>query len=86
MDEAARADRVLVIDDGELLLDGTPREVFSQVELLERVGLEAPQATRLLYELTEAGLSLPLGCIGTEECAEALLGLWKAGNDGTVKA
>ena len=74
MDEAARADRVLVIDDGELLLDGTPREVFSQVELLERVGLEAPQATRLLYELTEAGLSLPLGCIGTEECAEALLG------------
>lgn len=72
MDEAARADRVLIIDDGKLLLDGTPREVFSQVALLERVGLEVPQATRLLYELKQEGLALPDGCVRPEECAEAL--------------
>ncbi|MBE6656376.1 MAG: energy-coupling factor transporter ATPase [Ruminococcaceae bacterium] len=77
MDEAARADRVLVIDGGKLLLDGTPREVFSQVELLTSVGLETPQPTRLLYELKQAGLSMPDGCIGIEECASVIAELWK---------
>ncbi len=86
MDEAARADRVLVIDDGELLLDGTPREVFSQVELLARVGLEAPQTTRLLYELKAEGFSLPDGCVGVDECVSVLEGLWKEQANGTVKA
>ena len=86
MDEAARADRVLVIDDGKLLLDGTPREVFSQVALLGRVGLETPQTTRLLYELKEEGLSLPDGCIGIEECALAIEELWKGKKDGTFEA
>ena len=86
MDEAARADRVLVIDDGELLLDGTPREVFSKAELLSRVGLETPQTTRLLYELKAEGLSLPDGCVGIDECVSALEGLWKEKTDGTLKA
>jgi energy-coupling factor transport system ATP-binding protein len=72
MDEAARADRVLIIDDGRLILDGTPREVFSQVALLERVGLEVPQATRLLYELKAEGLALPDGCVHAKACAEAI--------------
>jgi energy-coupling factor transport system ATP-binding protein len=72
MEEAARADRILIIDDGKLLLDGTPHEVFSQVALLESVGLEVPQVTRLLYELKQEGLALPDGCVHPEECAEAL--------------
>ena len=86
MDEAARADRVLVIDDGTLLLDGAPREVFSKVDLLEKVGLEVPQTTRLLYELKESGLDLPDGCVGSEACAEALLALWKEKENGNFKA
>ena len=77
MDEAARADRVLVIDDGELLLDGTPREVFSKAALLASVGLETPQPTKLLYELKAEGFSLPDGCVGIDECVSALEGLWK---------
>ena len=77
MDEAARADRVLVIDDGTLLLDGTPHEVFSQAELLSRVGLEVPQSTRLLLELKKEGFALPDGCVGIDECVTALEGLWK---------
>ena len=77
MDEAARADRVLVIHDGELLLDGTPREVFSQVELLHRVGLEAPAMGELGYLLSKEGVRLPEGCLTLEECADALEALLK---------
>lgn len=86
MDEAARANRILVIDDGELLLDGTPREVFSKVALLESVGLEVPQTTRLLYELKESGLPLPDGLVGEEECASVLFDLWKEQQNGDFKA
>ena len=57
MNEAARADRILVIEAGRLILDGTPEAVFSEVALLESVGLEAPQGTKLLYDLKAAGLS-----------------------------
>lgn len=72
MDEAARADRILVIHDGCLLLDGTPSEVFSNVELLHSIGLEAPQGTELLYELKKEGYALPDGCVDMEACARAL--------------
>lgn len=77
MDEAARADRILVIEGGRLILDGTPKEVFSEVARLESVGLEAPQGTKLLYELKAAGLSLPDGCVTEEACAEEILRLWR---------
>lgn len=77
MDEAARADRILVIEGGRLILDGTPREVFSEVARLESVGLEAPQGTKLLYELKAAGLSLPDGCVSEAACAEEILRLWR---------
>ena len=77
MDEAARADRILVIEAGRLILDGTPGEVFSEVALLESVGLEAPQGTKLLYDLKAAGLSLPDGCVTEEACAEEILRLWR---------
>ena len=77
MDEAARADRILVIEAGRLILDGTPGEVFSEVALLESVGLEAPQGTKLLYDLKAAGLSLSDGCVTEEACAEEILRLWR---------
>ena len=77
MDEAARADRILVIEGGHLILDGTPKEVFSEVARLESVGLEAPQGTKLLYELKAAGLSLPDGCVSEAACAEEILRLWR---------
>ena len=72
-EEAVQADRVVVVDDGQILLDGTPREVFSQVKLLKSVELDVPQATRLLYRLEEAGVQgLPKGVLDDEECIEVL--------------
>lgn len=75
MEEAARADRVIVINDGSVMLDGTPREVFSSVEELRAVGLDVPQGTELLYELGRAGYPLPAGLFGVEDCTEAILKL-----------
>lgn len=70
MDEAAKADRVIVINDGELIMDGTPNEVFAKIELLHSIGLEAPQGAELLYKL---GINSKEGAINEEECTEALL-------------
>ena len=75
MEEAARADRVIVINDGSVLMDGTPAEVFSRVSELRAVGLDVPQGTALLYELSAAGLSVPFGVTDTEKCAEAIYNL-----------
>ncbi len=72
MDEAARADRILVIHDGELLLDGTPREVFSNVSLLHRIGLEAPQTGELLHLLRKDGIDCPTDALTVKECADAI--------------
>ncbi len=77
MNEAVDADRVLVINDGELFLDGTPEAVFSQVEKLRSVGLDVPQVTELMYELNKAGLTLPGGVLTDEEGVSALLPLLK---------
>ena len=74
MNEAAMADRIIVINDGKLLLDGTPNEVFAQRELLQGVGLEVPQCAALIHELRAAGLPLEGEDISTDEgCAEILL-------------
>ena len=73
MDEAAQADRVVVMDNGRILCDGTPREVFAQVELLRRVALDVPQPTELCYELKKAGVAVPTDVLTVEECVEALL-------------
>ena len=75
MDEAVQSDRVVVIDHGKLLLDGTPREIFSQVELLKEVGLDVPQVTELIYELKQEGLDLPDGVLTEDECAGVLRNL-----------
>lgn len=73
MEEAARAKRVIVVNDGEVLMDGTPAEVFSRVEELRAVGLDVPQGTELLYELSAAGWDLPSGLTGVEDCVAAIL-------------
>lgn len=72
MREAALAGRVIAMSDGGILADGTPKEVFRQVELLRSAGLNVPETTQLLYELNKSGLHLPLEALSVEECAEAL--------------
>ena len=72
MPEAVLADRVVVMTDGGILTDGTPKEVFSQVELLRAAGLTVPETTMLLYELRQAGFDLPLDALSVEECAQTL--------------
>ena len=72
MDEAAKAQRVVVLHKGSVAADGTPKQVFSQVELLHKLGLAAPETAGLCYELNQNGFSLPLDALDTEECAQAL--------------
>lgn len=72
MPEAVLADRVVVMTDGGILTDGTPKEVFTQVELLQAAGLTVPETTMLLYELRQAGFDLPLDALSVEECAQTL--------------
>lgn len=72
MEEAARADRVIVINDGEMIMDGTPKEVFSEVDLLHRIGLESPQSTELVNRLSGLGFDVDLYAIGEEECIETI--------------
>ena len=72
MEEAARADRVIVINDGKIALDGTPRDVFSQVEKLLSMGLEAPQGNELILELKKAGLNISGDSLTEEECVQTL--------------
>ena len=72
MPEAVLADRVVVMTDGGILTDGTPKEVFTQVELLRTAGLTVPETTMLLYELRQAGFDLPLDALSVEECAQTL--------------
>ena len=78
MDEAAQADRVVVLDKGTVAADGTPREVFSQVKLLHGIGLAAPQGVELCWALNQQGYHLPLTALEPEECAQALYDWIKA--------
>ena len=78
MDEAARAQRVVVLSRGKVAADGTPREVFSQVELLHEIGLAAPESVELCWELNKQGFSLPLDKLDPEECAQALMAMLEA--------
>ena len=72
MDEAAQADRLVVMAKGHVVADGAPKEVFSHVEELKAVGLTVPQTTQLLWELRQEGVSVPLDALSDEECAAAL--------------
>ena len=72
MDEAAKADRVVVLHKGQVKADGTPREVFSQVELLHDIGLAAPETVELCHAMNKLGFNLPLDRLEPEECAQTL--------------
>ena len=72
MDEVIGADKVIVMDDGKIVMQGTPREVFSQVEKLKSFRLDVPQVTELAWELKKAGVPLPNGILTVEEFTEAL--------------
>ena len=78
MDEAARAQRVVVLSKGKVVADGTPREVFSRVELLHSIRLAAPETVELCNELNKNGFQLPLDRLDVEECAQALYEAVKA--------
>lgn len=75
MDEAAQADRLVVMAKGRVVADGAPKAVFSRVEELRKVGLTVPQTTQLLWELRQAGYDVPLDALSDEECAQALYSL-----------
>ena len=77
MDEAAKADRVIVLHKGNVAADGSPKEVFSQVELLHGLGLAAPETVELCYRLNQEGFDLPLDGLEPEECAQTLYELLK---------
>ena len=72
MDEAVKADRILVMSQGEIVLEGTPREVFSQVETVKELGLDVPQVTELVYELRKEGIEIRSDVLNIEELVELL--------------
>ncbi|MBQ8579439.1 MAG: energy-coupling factor transporter ATPase [Oscillospiraceae bacterium] len=78
MDEAAQAQRVVVLHKGDVALDGTPEDVFSQVQQLHDMGLAAPETVELCHALNEEGFDLPLNKLDTEKCAQVLYDAVKA--------
>ena len=73
MDEAAMADRVIVMDDGKIVMDGTPEEVLVQVEELQKIGLAAPHTVELLRGLRQDGFDVPLTALSIQDCADAIV-------------
>lgn len=72
MDETIDADRLIVMSDGSILMDGKPREVFKNVEMLRGTGLDVPETVSLLYELNGIGFNLKLDALSVEECAQEI--------------
>lgn len=72
MDEAICADRVIAMDDGKIIADGAPKDVFTKIDLLQSVGLTAPQTTLLLKALDDDGCALPLDALSVDDCAQVL--------------
>ncbi len=77
MEEAVEADRILVIDKGKIEMEGTPFEIFPQVERLKALGLDTPQATELIYLLEKSGFSAEHSALTTKECADIIMGMAK---------
>ncbi len=75
MDEAVRADRVVVMNSGQIVIDGTPCDVFKKVELVKSLGLDVPQATELAYRLNKLGYKIDYSVLDENECADAVLRL-----------
>lgn len=78
MDEAALADRVLVMDNGEIKMSGSPSEIFVQVERLRSLGLDTPQTTELVYDLKKRGINIKQDVLSVDDCADEILRLWRA--------
>ena len=78
MDEAAKAQRVVVLHKGKVAADGSPKEVFAQVELLHELGLAAPEPVELCWEMKKQGYDLPLDQLDPKECAQTLYEFLKA--------
>lgn len=78
MEEVIHADKVYVMDNGKVVMQGNPRTIFSQVEELRRLRLDVPQVTELAYELQKSGLPLPSGILTMDELVEELKRIKKA--------
>ena len=72
MAETVDADRLIIMQDGKIVADGKPSEVFSRVEEIKSYGLDVPDTTELIYELNKEGFNLPLEALSVEECAQAI--------------
>jgi energy-coupling factor transport system ATP-binding protein len=72
MDEAAQADRIIVMDGGNIKMEGTPREIFPQVEKMKKIGLDVPQVTELAYELKKAGININEKILNVDEMVNEL--------------
>jgi len=72
MDEAAQADRIIVMDGGNIMMEGTPREIFPQVERMKKIGLDVPQVTELAYELKKAGIDINEKILNVDEMVNEL--------------
>lgn len=77
MDEAAQCDRIIVMDSGKVILDDTPKKVFSHVRELKNVGLDVPQTSELIYEFLKEGYNLPKDVLTEEECIKAITALFR---------
>ena len=73
MDECVGADRLIVMSNGNIAADGRPPEVFADIELMEREGLTVPETTRLLYDLKQRGMDLPLTALDVDSCAKEIV-------------
>lgn len=80
MEEAVDADRVIVMDDGKIVADSTPKSIFSDITLLKKVGLDVPQTTELLYRLKQGGLNVSTDVISVEETAQKIYDLYLEDN------
>jgi energy-coupling factor transport system ATP-binding protein len=72
MEEAAEADRIIVMDQGSIILEGTPREIFSQVPVMKKIGLDVPQVTELAYELKNSGVQIDTNILSIDEMVKVL--------------
>lgn len=79
MEEAARADRVVIINDGKIVRDSSARDVFSEVDFLHSIGLESVQGVELIHELKKCGIDMPSNLLYEDECTAALLSLLRGG-------
>ena len=77
MEEAALADRIVVMDHGEAVMEGTPKEIFSQVEKLKKIGLDVPQTTELLYCMKKSGFEFRDDLLTIDECVNEIMSVFK---------